>query len=123
MGAQILYVEDNFENRILVKRVLEADGHSVIEAATGQAGLQMAAEATPDLILVDINLPDIDGYEVTGKLRQMETIGRNVPIIALTANALEGDKQKALNAGCDGYLPKPVDIDLLSASVKDYLKQ
>lgn len=123
MGARILYVEDNFENRILVKRVLEADGHSVIEAETGKAGLQMAAEATPDLILVDINLPDIDGYEVTGKLRQMESIGRKVPIIALTANALEGDKQKALSAGCDGYLPKPVDIDLLSTSVKDYLKQ
>lgn len=121
-NKNILYVEDNFENRILIKRVLEAEGYTVIEADTGQAGLDSVKKSKPDLILMDINLPDIDGYEVTGRLRKMPKIGKTVPIIALTANALAGDRQKAISAGCDGYIPKPVDIDALPDQVAEFLQ-
>ncbi len=113
-------MEDNFDNRILIKRVLEVEGYTVIEADSGKAGLDLALSARPDLILVDINLPDIDGYEITRRLRQIDGFSR-VPIVALTANALEGDRQKALSAGCDGYISKPVDIDALPMQVESFL--
>jgi len=118
--GRILYVEDNFDNRILIKRVLEVEGYTVIEADCGRAGLELALSARPDLILVDINLPDIDGYEITRRLRQTDGFDQ-VPIVALTANALEGDRQKALNAGCDGYISKPVDIDTLPMQVESFM--
>ncbi|GAB4475877.1 MAG: hypothetical protein Kow00124_17430 [Anaerolineae bacterium] len=121
--ARILYVEDNFENRLLIKRVLEAEGYTVIEAENGRTGLSKALSDRPDLILMDINLPDIDGYEVTGRLRQSDAIGSKVPIIALTANALAGDRQKALSAGCDGYIPKPIDIDALPRQINAFLQR
>ncbi len=121
--ARILYVEDNFENRLLIKRVLEAEGYTVIEAENGRAGLSKALSDRPDLILMDINLPDIDGYEVTGRLRKSDVIGSKVPIIALTANALDGDRQKALSAGCDGYIPKPIDIDALPRQINAFLQR
>lgn len=122
-GKRILYVEDNFANRLLVKRILEAEGYTVLEAETGKEGLQIATSQVPDLILVDINLPDIDGYDITGRLRKTEEIGSRIPIVALTANALHGDKQRALDAGCDGYIPKPIDIDLLPVQLKTFLKK
>lgn len=121
MGSgRILYIEDNFDNRILIKRVLEAEGYTVIEAENGTSGLQIAITSTPDLILMDINLPDIDGYECTARLRQVAQVART-PIVALTANVMEGDSQKALDAGCDGYIPKPIDVDLLPGQVATYL--
>lgn len=123
LGKRILYVEDNFSNRLLVKRVLESEGFTVLEAETGKDGIQIASTQSPDLILVDINLPDIDGYAITGTLRKMEKIGMSIPIVALTANALHGDRQRALDAGCDGYIPKPIDIDLLPIQINSYLKK
>jgi two-component system cell cycle response regulator DivK len=119
-GGRILYIEDNFDNRILIKRVLEAEGYTVIEAANGVTGLELATSSAPDLILMDINLPDIDGYECTARLRQMDVIHRT-PIVALTANVMEGDSQRALDAGCDGYIPKPIDVDILPVQVAGYL--
>ena len=113
-GARILYIEDNVENRTLVKRVLEAENYVVLEADNGVDGLRVAREKAPDLILIDINLPEVDGYEVTTRLRQMEGLS-NIPIVALTANVLKGDRERSLEAGCDGYIQKPIDVDLLPA--------
>jgi two-component system cell cycle response regulator DivK len=119
-GKRILYIEDTFDNRILIKRILEASGYIVDEAPDGLTGIQIAMQNRPDLILMDINLPDIDGYEVTARLRQLEGFER-IPIVALTANVLEGDRERSLNAGCDGYIPKPVDVDGLPDQIASYL--
>ena len=116
----ILYIEDNLPNRELVKRVLEVEGYEVMEAPNGQIGLTLARQRPPDLILMDINLPEMDGYTVTGQLRKMSTLV-NTPIVALTANVMRGDREKSLNAGCDGYIRKPVDIDKLPNQVATYL--
>jgi len=121
-SACVLYVEDNFDNRLLIKRVLEAEGYRILEADSGRSGLDLALNHHPDIILIDINLPDIDGYEVTDRLRKAEQIGQKVPIVAITANALVGDRQKAISAGCDGYIPKPVDIDALPAQIEYFLQ-
>lgn len=121
-SAKILYIEDNLENRILVKRVLEVEGFVILEADDGIEGLRVAHEETPDLILIDINLPAIDGYEVTARLRQIESL-RNIPIVALTANVLKGDRERSLEAGCDGYIQKPIDVDLLPAQIAAFLRQ
>jgi two-component system cell cycle response regulator DivK len=120
MSGRILYIEDNFDNRILIKRVLEAEGYTVIEAEDGTAGINIAKSAELDLILMDINLPDLDGYECTARLRKMEGYAK-IPILALTANVLEGDKQKAITAGCDGYIPKPIDVDELPKQIASHL--
>jgi two-component system cell cycle response regulator DivK len=119
--GRILYIEDNPDNRLLIKRVLEAEGYAVIEAENGTEGLRLAANSRPDLVLMDINLPDIDGYECTTLLR--ETHPNHLPIVALTANALKGDRQRALDAGCDDYIAKPVDIDMLPAQIEANLKR
>jgi two-component system cell cycle response regulator DivK len=121
-GDKILYIEDNLENRILVKRVLEAEGYVVLEADDGPSGLRIAEEEIPALILIDINLPEIDGYEVTTRLRQMKGLS-NVPMVALTANVLKGDRERSLEAGCDGYIQKPIDVDLLPAQIEAFLRQ
>ena len=118
--GRILYIEDNPDNRLLIKRVLEAEGYAVIEAENGTEGLRLAAKEPPDLVLMDINLPDIDGYECTMLLRKAHP--NHLPIVALTANALKGDRQRALDAGCDDYIAKPVDIDALPAQIEANLK-
>lgn len=119
-GERILYIEDNFENRILVKRVLEAEGYVVLEAEDGPAGMRLVEQEPPDLILMDINLPEVDGYKVTADLREIPSLAR-VPIVALTANVLKGDREKSLAAGCDGYIQKPIDVDLLPAQIAAFL--
>jgi two-component system cell cycle response regulator DivK len=122
MANKILYVEDNPDNMTLVKRALEARGYEFLWAANGLAGVQMAETQEPDLILLDINLPDIDGYEVARRLRNSgKTNLVYVPIIAVTANALRGDAEKALAAGCDVYMAKPINIRELWARVEGFL--
>jgi CheY-like chemotaxis protein len=121
-GGLILYIEDNFDNRILIKRVLEAEGYTVVEAENGKLGIEKAMSIKPELILMDINLPDIDGYECTARLRKLNGVSRT-PIVALTANVMEGDSQKALDAGCDGHIPKPIDVDTLPVQVAAFLKK
>ena len=121
-GPRILYIEDNFENRILVKRVLEVEGYVVLEAGDGPSGMRIAEQEVPDLILMDINLPEIDGYEVTARLRQIPTLA-HVPIVALTAYVLKGDRERSLAAGCDGYIQKPIDVDLLPAQIAAFLRE
>jgi len=122
MAYSILYVEDNPDNMLLVKRVLQARGYRVLEAKNGREGLFIAETQDVDLILLDINLPDIDGYEVARKLRASGKHALTyVPIIAITANALKGDAEMALEAGCDVYMSKPINIRELSARVEAYV--
>ncbi|MDY7040108.1 MAG: response regulator [Chloroflexota bacterium] len=118
--SKILYVEDNLANRLLVKRVLEAAGHTVMEAVDGLEGIRIAQESIPNLILMDINIPGMDGYEVTTRLKSIPEL-RDIPIVALTAKVMAGDREMALTAGCDGYIPKPIDVDLLPAQVAEFL--
>jgi two-component system, cell cycle response regulator DivK len=123
MKKNILYIEDNPDNMLLVKRVLNSRGYNVFEAKNGQEGLSVAQRERVDLILLDINLPDIDGYEVA---RQLRSNGNSnlayVPIIAITANALKGDAEKALDAGCDVYMSKPINIRELWARVEGFVE-
>jgi len=122
MGHNILYVEDNHDNMMLVKRALEARGYRLLEALNGNTGLEVAERENVDLILLDINLPDIDGYEVARRLRSSsKSVLAHIPIIAITANALKGDAEKALEAGCDVYMSKPINIRELWARVEAFL--
>jgi len=120
--ASILYVEDNLENRILILRILNAEGYNVIFAENAIEAIQAVQENQIDLILMDINLPDIDGYTLTAKLRKSPQT-HAVPIVALTANVMKGDREKSLEAGCDGYIQKPVDVDALPNQVATFLKR
>jgi len=115
----ILYVEDNFENKLFVRRVIESMGHEMLEAETGYQSLDMAAERPPDLILMDINIPGMDGLETTIKFKQNGNLA-HIPVIALTANAMKGDKERCLAAGCDGYLQKPIGVSDLRKTVQEY---
>jgi len=119
--ATVLYIEDNPDNMLLVQRAITALRHKFLWAANGLEGLDMAESEQPDLILLDINLPDIDGYEVARRLRSNKNGMLHVPIIAITANALQGDAEKALSAGCDVYMSKPVNIRELWARVTAFL--
>ncbi len=115
----ILYVEDNLDNRVLVRRILEAEGFRVAEASSGPEAFEKLQTIKPDLILMDINLPEIDGYTLTTTLKSQLT--PNVPIVALTANVMKGDREKTLQAGCDGYIQKPIDVDALPIQVRSFL--
>ena len=113
MRKKVLYVEDNPRNMRLVRKFLEHAGYDVLEAVNGLTGLDVAAREHPDVILMDINLPDIDGLEATERLKATPDLQR-IPVIALTANAMHGDKERCLAGGCDGYIPKPINkADLL----------
>ena len=115
----ILYVEDNFENKLFVRRVIESMGHEMVEAENGLDSLVMAAEKVPDLILMDVNIPGMDGLETTAKMKQNPRLS-HVPVIALTANAMKGDKERCLAAGCDGYMQKPVGVSDLRREITRY---
>jgi CheY-like chemotaxis protein len=122
MTYNILYIEDNPDNLVLVQRALEARGYHLLKAMKGLEGVSKAENEQVDLILLDINLPDIDGYEVARHLRSSgKRELRTVPIIAVTANALKGDAEKALDAGCDVYMSKPINIRELWARVEAFV--
>jgi two-component system cell cycle response regulator DivK len=122
MGNNVLYVEDNQDNMMLVQRALEARGYHLLKAMNGLTGVEVAETQDVDLILLDINLPDIDGYEVARRLRRSAKPAlAHVPIIAITANALKGDAEKALEAGCDVYMSKPINIRELWARVEAFV--
>lgn len=116
----VLYVEDNPDNRLLVRRILQADGFDVLEASSAAEALELLNRQTPDLILMDINMPDLDGYTLTTRLKQDPDFNR-VPIVALTANVMKGDRERSLEAGCDGYIQKPIDVDRLPSQVSSFL--
>ena len=116
----ILYVEDNVDNRTLVRRILLSEDYELIEAVNAMDALRVLENTKPDLILMDINMPDMDGYTLTAKIKTTPGFER-VPILAITANVMRGDKEKTLEAGCDGYIQKPLDIDQLVREVERFL--
>ena len=116
----ILYVEDNQDNRTLVRRILQSEGFQVIEAEDATTAMQAIHGHQPDLILMDINLPEVDGYSLTSHLKLRPEL-RNVPIIALTANVMRGDRERSLDAGCDGYIQKPIDVDAFAEQIEQYI--
>jgi len=120
MSARILYIEDNPQNFYLVNYILKARGHDVIWAKDGPEGLKAAAGGRPDLVLLDIQLPGMDGYAVARAFRADPALGRT-PIIALTSYAMAGDRQKALQAGCDAYIEKPLNPKTFAAQVEEHL--
>lgn len=123
MSYTVLYIEDNPDNKLLIQRALEARGYRFIWASNGSQGLELALLEKPDAILLDINLPDLDGYEVARQLRGSGTsMLKHVPIIAITANALKGDAEKTLAAGCDVYMSKPINIRELWARLETCLE-
>lgn len=120
--VRVLYIDDNHDNRMLVRRVLMASDYEFQfeEAATGYDGIAKAQQNPPDLILMDISMPDIDGLSATAILRD-DPMLNGVPIVALTANAMQGDREKTLEAGCDGYIRKPIDVDKFPDEVFTYI--
>ncbi|GER81215.1 MAG: response regulator [Anaerolineaceae bacterium] len=116
----ILYVEDNLENRILIRRVLEAEGYAMAEASNAEDAMKKIHSVKPDLILMDINMPDVDGYSLTSQIKSTPGFA-SVPIVAVTANVMRGDRERSLEAGCDGYIQKPIDIDVLSQQIERFL--
>ena len=119
--ARVLYIEDNMDNMRLVKRILEIEGYEVISAHNGQEGLDKAFADNPDIVITDINLPDIDGYQVTDTLKKADQTA-HIPVIAMTANALPKDKDHVFRAGCDGFISKPIDVDELPLQIENFLK-
>ncbi len=118
--ALILYIEDNYDNRKLVSRVLESEGYTVCGVEDGPTGLAFVEKKLPDLILVDLQLPGIDGYDITRRLRQLEGL-ENIPIVALSAYVLQEDKDKCFAAGCNGFIHKPIDVDSITEEIETYL--
>ena len=116
----ILYIEDNQDNRKLVYRVLKAAGFNVVGVGDGFEGLAYVQDTTPDLILIDLQLPELDGYAVTTKLRELPKL-EETPIVALTANVLKEDRDRSFAAGCNGFINKPINVDLLPQQVEAYL--
>jgi two-component system cell cycle response regulator DivK len=118
--ATILIVDDNRDSRELLVKLLTIKGYKTIEAVDGDDALKKATSKRPDLILMDKSLPKMSGYEVTKKLRQIPAL-QALPIVALTAHAMRGEKEKALKAGCDGYIAKPINVRTLPGVIADYL--
>lgn len=118
----ILVVEDNDDNRQLVIKVLGRRDYEVVGVVDGNEALERLNSINPDLILMDINLPDMDGYEVTRRIRQQEKFAA-LPIVALTAHAMVGDEEKSLNAGCDAYISKPINVRIFPETIAAILEQ
>lgn len=121
MPRKILVVEDNQDSRELVVKVLKNKGYLMIEAADGEEALEKAAAEKPDLVLLDISIPKIDGYEVAKRLKRDEEL-KDIPIVALTAHAMKGDREKVIVAGFEGYISKPINVRELPDQVRSYLR-
>ena len=118
--SKILLVEDNEMNRDMLSRRLERKGFKVVIAVDGQAGVDMASSANPDIILMDLSLPVMDGWEATRRIKAEPTT-QGIPVIALTAHAMAGDEQKAREAGCDDYDTKPINLNRLLGKIEKFL--
>lgn len=121
MTYKILVIEDNEQNMYLVNFILEKHGYQIIQASDGKKGVSQACEQKPDLILLDIQLPVMDGYAVARELRKIEMLAK-IPIVAVTSYAMSGDRERALAAGCTGYIEKPIDPDTFITQVEQYLQ-
>lgn len=122
MKKKILYIEDNEQNLYLVRFILEKHGYEVSSATDGQEGIDLAASVKPDLILLDIQLPRMDGYAVAGHLRANQELAA-IPIVAVTSYAMAGDRDKALASGCTGYIEKPINPDTFMQQVEQHLSK
>ena len=120
VSPTVLVVEDNQDNRELIVKALRVNGYNVLEAVDGEEAIEKAKTEKPDLILMDLFIPKIDGYEVTRILKGNDEF-KNIPVIACTAHAMKGDMEDALAAGCDGYIPKPIDVRHLSNQINRFL--
>ena len=118
--ATILIIEDNEQNLYLETFILQKNGHEIIQAQTGENGIALASQATPDLILLDIQLPGMDGYTVAEELRRNPGIS-DIPIIAVTSYAMTGDRERILQAGCTGYIEKPINPDTFHMEIAKFL--
>src|SRR5271163_408277 len=116
--SRVLHIEDDPRNRLLVRKLLVADGHEVIDAADGLEGVRLALSQRPDLVLVDLNIPGLDGYEVTLRLRSEGSL-KGVPIVAITA---EGDRETSFAVGCDGFVQKPIDARNFASQIRSFLR-
>jgi two-component system cell cycle response regulator DivK len=121
MLKKVLIVEDNEDNRELVVKVLRNKGYEMVQAADGEEALEKAVAERPDLILLDISLPKLDGYEVAKRLKSMEEF-QEIPIIAFTAHAMKGDREKVIVAGFEGYISKPVNVRELPEQVRSFIR-
>jgi two-component system cell cycle response regulator DivK len=117
---RVLVVEDNEKNMYLISFLLKGNGYEVIKATRGEEGVELAVKEKPDLILMDIQLPDIDGLEAVKKIRKTVQ-GKNIPIIAVTSYAMSGDREKLIKGGCTGYIEKPINIEAFISEIKRYL--
>lgn len=120
--ARVLIVEDNENNMELISFILEASGDETLKAMNGLTGIEKALSEQPDYIILDIQLPDIDGFEVLKRIRAAKE-GKNIPIIAMTSYAMSGDKERMLKAGCNGYIEKPIDPERVIAQIRDVLEK
>jgi two-component system, cell cycle response regulator DivK len=120
MTKRILVVEDQEDNRVILRRLLSSAGYDLIEAVNGEDGVALALSTRPDLILMDIQLPVMDGYEATRRIKSNAEL-KSIPVIAVTSYALSGDEAKARAAGCDAYVAKPFSPRQLLAKVREYL--
>lgn len=118
---RVLVIEDNETNMYLISFILKKNEYEIIGAKTGEEGVELALKKRPNLIIMDIQLPGIDGLETTRRIRETKA-GREVPIIALTSYTMTGDRGKALSAGCTGYLEKPINPDTIMGEIKKYIK-
>lgn len=118
---RVLYIEDEPNNRMLVRRILMVEDIEVDEADNAVDGINMALDNPPDLILMDVSMPGMDGLTATAEIRNLPEIA-HIPIVALTANVMEGDRERSIQAGCDGYIGKPIDVDTFAEQVLDYLR-
>ena len=120
-GKRVLVIEDHEDNRRIMRDLLTSAGYKITEAATGEDGVRLAAAEPPDLILMDIDLPGIDGYEATRRVKDHPAL-RSVPVVAVTSYALSGDDAKAFAAGCDAYVAKPFSPRALLAKVRELVR-
>ena len=122
MGPRVLYIEDNIDNLILVRRVLRAADFELLEATSAREGIDKAEQHQPEIILMDINMPEMDGLTATVHLRQIPAL-RQVPIIALTANVMRDVLDEITSAGCDGFISKPINIDQFPNQIMTFLQK
>lgn len=122
MNPRVLYIEDNEQNLYLVTFILEAKGYEVFQARSGEEGLRLAKQCDPEIILLDIQLPEMDGYEIANRLRRNPGLAK-IPLVAVTSYAMAGDRDKALASGCDGYIEKPINPETFVAQIEQYLRE
>ncbi|HOO56884.1 MAG TPA: response regulator [bacterium] len=117
---KILVIEDNEQNLYLIRFILQKNGYDVLEARNGETGVEMAVSLRPDLILMDIQLPDIDGLEATKRIRNSKANG-DIPIVAITSYAMTGDRERSIAAGCTGYIEKPINPETVMIEIEKYI--